>query len=190
MSNGEVCATAPLPPLLHPLIIHADPKSCGCSVGNYMNPTEVCATTPTGTCCAPCPKNGYCGETGNEPRISTCRVDQPQQCTVVTYDPSQPKGSPNASVLMGNVMPVPLPGYWADVNQFDQFEECIPPQACPGYGAPCTLGYTGKQCGFCSLGYDAVAVLGVHRCVRSCGGILVNRWFEAVLCCAVLCFSS
>ena len=50
-------------------------------------------------------------------------------------------------------MPVPLPGYWSAPNDFDFFDACIPPEACPGFGNPCTDGYTGKKCGFCARGF-------------------------------------
>ncbi len=49
--------------------------------------------------------------------------------------------------------PVDRYGYWADENQFDLFDKCVPEKACPGYGLPCAQGYTGVKCGFCAKRY-------------------------------------
>jgi hypothetical protein len=63
--------------------------------------------------------------------------------------------SADGTYRKAHVMPLPQPGFWADVGQFDFFDECIPPKACPGLGKPCLTGYTGKKCGFCAKRYGA-----------------------------------
>jgi len=129
-----------------PGLYAAKPGSVYCELcGPQMFQSE-----PGSTECQSCPVNTI--STLGASAITDCR------CEIGFYGPNGGpcKQCPEHSVCdkVGQILPIPMPGFWMDPNFPGDLVECRPPEACLPYTGNgtggCAPGYFGRGCSKCS----------------------------------------